>query len=73
MGNNSIIGNLESYQIIIDPNDFDGIGFDVTLESNSLPYRPQDGIIKAACCYLSSAHSWGRVTNNETYSTSITI
>ena len=52
MGSNSIIGNLESYQITIDPNDFDGIGFDVILKSNSLPYRPQDGIIKAGSNYF---------------------
>ena len=44
---NFIIGNLEKYKIRIEPNDFDGLGFDVILESQSMPYRPQDGVIKA--------------------------
>ena len=46
-GENFIIGNLEKYKIRIEPNDFDGLGFDVILESQSMPYRPQDGVIKA--------------------------
>ena len=44
---NFIIGNLEKYKIRIEPNDFDGLGFDVILKSQSMPYRPQDGVIKA--------------------------
>ena len=52
MGENSIIGNLKNYKIIIDPKDFDGIGFNIDLESRSLPYRPQDGIIKAGDDYF---------------------
>ncbi len=47
MGKNSIIGNLKRYKIKIDPEDFDGFGIDIELNSKSLPYRPQDGIIKA--------------------------
>ncbi len=46
-GENFIIGNLEKYKIRINPNDFDGLGFDVILKSQSMPYRPQDGVIKA--------------------------
>ena len=52
MGSNSIVGNLKKYKIIIDPKDFDGIGFDVELRSDRLPYRPQDGIIKAESSYF---------------------
>ncbi len=52
MGGNSIVGNLKKYKIIIDPMDFDGIGFDVELHSDRLPYRPQDGIIKAESSYF---------------------
>ena len=52
MGKNSIIGNLNKYRIKLDPNDFDGIGLDIELTSKSLPYRPQDGIIKAGDDYF---------------------
>ena len=31
----------------IDPEDFDGFGFDISLKSKVPPYRPQDGIISA--------------------------
>ena len=51
-GKNFIIGNLEKYKIRIEPNDFDGLGFDVILESQSMPYRPQDGVIKAGNDYF---------------------
>ena len=52
MGTNSIIGNLKNYKIIINPKDFDGIGFSLDLQSKSFPYRPQDGIIKAGENYF---------------------
>ena len=51
-GNNIFKGNLKNYTIKIDPDDFDGIGFDLTLKSNMKPYRPQDGIIKAGDDYF---------------------
>jgi len=49
---NHFKGNLKSYHIKIDPDDFDGIGFDVKLTSKLKPYRPQDGIIKAGDDYF---------------------
>ena len=52
MGENSFSGNLNKYKIRIDPIDFDGFGFDLVLTSNSSPYRPQDGIIKAGESYF---------------------
>ncbi|MDG1223512.1 MAG: lipocalin-like domain-containing protein [Candidatus Marinimicrobia bacterium] len=51
-GNNHFKGNLESYSIKINPDDFDGIGFDLKLSSKLKPYRPQDGIIKAGDDYF---------------------
>ncbi len=52
MGKNSIIGNLKKYKIKINPEDFDGFGIDIKLSSKTLPYRPQDGIIKAGEDYF---------------------
>ena len=51
-GRNHFRGNLNSYTIRIDPEDFDGVGFEVKLSSNLKPYRPQDGIIKAGDDYF---------------------
>ena len=51
-GNNHFIGNLDTYDIKIDPEDFDGIGLDIRLKSTIKPYRPQDGIIKAGEDYF---------------------
>ncbi len=52
MGNNFFKGNLERYEIFLSPDDFDGFGINLTLESNLKPYRPQDGIIKAGSDYF---------------------
>ena len=52
MNQNSFSGNLESYNITIDPNDFDGFGFDLSLQSLVSPYRPQDGVIRAGSDYF---------------------
>jgi len=46
-GDNKFIGNLKNYSIKINPDDFDGFGFDIKLSSTIPPYRPQDGIISA--------------------------
>jgi len=51
-GNNYFRGNLQTYEINLDPNDFDGTGFNIKLESTLKPYRPQDGIIKAGTDYF---------------------
>ena len=51
-GRNHFRGNLNSYTIRIDPEDFDGVGFEVNLSSNLKHYRPQDGIIKAGDDYF---------------------
>lgn len=51
-GDNQFKGNLKTYHIKIDPDDFDGIGFDVKLTSKLKPFRPQDGIIKAGDDYF---------------------
>jgi len=47
MGNNYIRGNLNQYEIKLDPKDFEGFGVELFLKSNLKPYRPKDGIIKA--------------------------
>tara|TARA_B100000073_G_scaffold26431_2_gene20461 strand:- start:3880 stop:4950 length:1071 start_codon:yes stop_codon:yes gene_type:complete len=52
MGENFIKGNLKKYEIFLSPDDFDGFGIHLTLESNLKPYRPQDGIIKAGSNYF---------------------
>ncbi len=44
---NLFSGDLKKYNIKISPSDFDGFGFDITLDSNIPSYRPQDGIISA--------------------------
>jgi len=51
-GKNIFRGDLNTYKIKIDPDDFDGVGFEVSLSSNIKPYRPQDGIIKAGDDYF---------------------
>ena len=50
--NNVFIGNLEKYNIKIDPIDFDGFGLDIVLKSEIPAYRPQDGIINAGDDYF---------------------
>ena len=45
--NNVFKGDLLEYKVKIDPEDFDGFGFDISLKSKVPPYRPQDGIISA--------------------------
>ena len=40
------------YSIKINPDDFDGFGFNINLESTIPPYRPQDGIINAGEDYF---------------------
>jgi len=52
MGNNFIRGNLNTYHIKLDPDDFDGFGINIKLNSSITPYRPQDGIIKAGKDYF---------------------
>ena len=47
MGNNYIRGNLDEYEIKLDPKDFEGFGVELFLKSSLKPYRPKDGIIKA--------------------------
>ena len=67
--NNLFIGNLDSYKIKIDPNDFDGFGLDINLESKISAYRPQDGIINAGEDYFAwlAAVPNGDVTGTLTY------
>ena len=66
MGENSFSGNLNKYKIRIDPTDFDGFGFNLVLTSNSSPYRPQDGIIKAGESYFAwlAAVPSGKISGN---------
>ena len=52
MGNNYIVGNLDHYEIKLDPDDFEGFGVELSLKSNLKPYRPKDGIIKAGDDYF---------------------
>jgi hypothetical protein len=52
MGNNYIRGNLDQYEIKLDPNDFEGFGVELSLKSNLKPYRPKDGIIQAGDDYF---------------------
>ena len=52
MNKNSFSGNLNDYNIVLNPDDFDGFGFNLNLKSLVGPYRPQDGIIKAGSDYF---------------------
>ena len=52
MNKNSFAGNLNNYNIVLDPDDFDGFGFSLNLQSLVGPYRPQDGIIQAGDDYF---------------------
>lgn len=52
MNKNLFAGNLNKYSISLDPDDFDGFGFNLNLQSLVGPYRPQDGIIKAGDDYF---------------------
>ena len=52
MNKNLFAGNLNKYRIALDPDDFDGFGFNLNLQSLVGPYRPQDGIIKAGDDYF---------------------
>ena len=65
---NIFVGNLENYNIRINPDDFDGFGFDIILDSKIPPYRPQDGIIKAGKDYFAwlAAVPNGKVTGTLT-------
>ena len=52
MNKNLFTGNLNKYSIALDPDDFDGFGFNLNLQSLVGPYRPQDGIIQAGDDYF---------------------
>ena len=52
MGLNVFKGDLKNYKILLNPKDFGGFGMEVNLNSNSEPYRPQDGILKAGEDYF---------------------
>tara|TARA_S200000501_G_scaffold106475_1_gene99916 strand:+ start:1220 stop:2377 length:1158 start_codon:yes stop_codon:yes gene_type:complete len=52
MNKNSFAGNLNNYNIVLDPDDFDGFGFSLNLQSLVGSYRPQDGIIQAGDDYF---------------------
>lgn len=66
---NIFIGNLDNYQIKINPKDFDGFGLDIKLKSKISPYRPQDGIINAGEDYFAwlAAVPNGDVSGTLTY------
>jgi hypothetical protein len=52
MGSNYFKGNLNTYNIFLSADDFEGFGIDIKLNSTLKPYRPQDGIIKAGSDYF---------------------
>ena len=66
---NHFIGNLKKYSIKISPNDFDGFGLELELNSKIKPYRPQDGIINAGDDYFAwlAAVPNGKVTGTLTF------
>ena len=68
-GDNLFKGDLKKYHIKINPDDFDGFGFDVVLESTIAPYRPQDGIINAGDDFFAwfAAVPNGKVSGNLTF------
>ena len=51
-GKNYFRGNLNKYSVYLDPEDFEGFGIDLKLNSTIPPYRPQDGILKAGDDYF---------------------
>ena len=51
-GKNIFQGDLQKYNIKINPEDFEGFGFDISLDSKISAYRPQDGIINAGDDYF---------------------
>ncbi len=63
MGENTFKGDLKKYTININPEDFDGIGVNLSLESEVLPFRPQDGIIRTEKEYFGwlAAVPYGKV------------
>tara|TARA_Y100001935_G_C17293422_1_gene504766 strand:- start:376 stop:1476 length:1101 start_codon:yes stop_codon:yes gene_type:complete len=65
-------GDLKNYIIKIDPDDFDGFGFDVKLSSTIPSYRPQDGIISAGDDFFAwlAAVPNGNVSGTLTYNDS---
>ena len=67
-GKNYFRGNLNKYSVYLDPEDFEGFGIDLNLNSTIPPYRPQDGIIKAGDDYFAwlAAVPNGKVTGNYT-------
>ena len=68
-GENTFSGDLTQYSIKINPDDFDGFGFNINLESTIPPYRPQDGIINAGEDYFAwfAAVPNGNVSGDLTY------
>ena len=68
--NNIFKGDLNNYSIKIDPENFDGFGFNVKLSSTIPPYRPQDGIINAGNEYFAwlAAVPNGKVEGTLTFS-----
>ena len=68
-GENTFSGDLTQYSIKINPDDFDGFGFNINLESTIAPYRPQDGIINAGEDYFAwfAAVPNGNVSGDLTY------
>ena len=69
MNLNSFSGNLNNYSIVLDPNDFDGFGFDLNLQSLVGPYRPQDGVIRAGSDYF----AWLAAVPNGNVNGTITV
>ena len=67
-GKNYFRGNLNKYSVYLDPEDFEGFGIDLNLNSTIPPYRPQDGILKAGDDYFAwlAAVPNGKVTGNYT-------
>ena len=41
MGNNFFKGNLDTYTIFLSPDEFEGFGIEVRLNSTLKPYRPR--------------------------------
>lgn len=69
MNQNSFTGNLETYNIKLNPNDFDNYGFNLNLNSLVGPYRPQDGIIEAGSDYF----AWLAAVPNGSVDGTVTI
>ncbi|MAJ44616.1 MAG: hypothetical protein CMF96_07730 [Candidatus Marinimicrobia bacterium] len=66
---NIFTGDLQRYKIRIEPDDFDGFGFEINLDSNVPSYRPQDGIISAGKDFFAwlAAVPNGDISGNLTY------